>query len=154
MSLTIVVLLLAVAFTLILVEIFLIPGIGIPGLVGAALLLTALVLAYTLPYPTGHWVLGATALVSAALVVVALRSKTWDKMTQKVEITGRAGAEHSELRIGDHGLCVGRLSPSGKARFSEKEYEVSSTGPLIEAGTAIEIVTIEPHKITVIPLTT
>ena len=57
MSVTIVILLLVAAIALILIEIFLIPGVGIPGIIGLALMAVALFLGYSIDTTTGHFTL-------------------------------------------------------------------------------------------------
>ena len=54
MTVTLVILLLLAAITLILIEILIIPGIGITGVGGLILMLSALVIAYNIDAITGH----------------------------------------------------------------------------------------------------
>lgn len=152
MSLTIVILLLCIAFGLILIEIFLIPGVGIPGIAGVVLKVSALVLAYQIDDITGHYTLGVTALISVGLIALALRSKTWEKISQKEEIRGRAGAAVHDLKAGDRGITVGRLNPIGNVRFGDVLFEARSKGDYIPEKCTVEIVTIEGTKITVKPI--
>jgi len=152
LSLTLVILLLCIAIGLILIEIFLIPGVGIPGIAGIVLMAGALIMAYRIDPITGHYTLAATALASVALVILSLRAKTWDRMSQKEEIKGRVNTDVSELKTGDRGMTIGRLNPTGKVRFGENLYEVRSRGDYIAEQCPVEIINIEGTKITVKPI--
>lgn len=149
MSATIVILLLALAIGLILIEIFLIPGVGIPGIAGAVLMFICLVMAYKVSTTFGHYTLLGTAVVSAALVALAFRSKTWDKLSLKSDIDARVEHPLYSLKVGDSGEAISRLNPMGKALINEHFFEVSTKGEYIDAHSSIEITNIEGNKIIV-----
>jgi membrane-bound ClpP family serine protease len=151
LTVNILILLIAIAIGLILIEIFLIPGVGIPGIVGAVLLIVALVLAYQISGMVGHIALVVTGIISIGLVYLAFQAKTWDKLSQKEEITSKVESHTDELNIGDKGQTISRLSPMGKVMFNEAFFEVSSKGEYIEENTQVEIANIEGSKIIVIP---
>lgn len=152
MSLTVVILLLAVAIGLVLLEIFFVPGVGIPGIIGAVLMIISLVLAYQLSTTIGHYTLGATGTVSILLLILAFRSKTWDRLSQKEEIRSHVTTTTDQLKIGQHGTAISRLNPIGNVRFGEELCEARSRGNFIDAGTSVEIVNIEGIKVTVKPI--
>lgn len=149
MSASIVILLLIIAIGLVLIEIFLIPGIGIAGIAGALLMITSLVLAYQVGTTFGHYVLTATGLISIGLVLMAFRSKTWDRLSLKSDIQSKVENPALLLSVGDKGKSISRLNPMGKALFNDKYIEVSSKGAYIGANSEIEIVQIDSNKITV-----
>lgn len=95
------------------------------------------------------------ALVVVAIVMYALRGKTWKKAALSEAIDSSALSKESEsLRIGDKGVTVTRLSPSGNATFGELTCEVKSLDNIIEAGAEVEIALIEDNKIFVKPYKT
>lgn len=147
MTVTIIILLLIIAIGLILIEIFLVPGVGIPGIAGTLLLLITLVLSYQIDRTTGHYTLVATCISSAFLIWLTFRSKTWDRLSQKAEITAKVQSNTDHLNVGDQGLTLSRLSPAGTARFGEYDAEVNSREEFIDAQTRVEIITIEGNKI-------
>lgn len=149
MSASIVILLLVIAIGLVLIEIFLIPGIGIAGIAGALLMITSLVLAYQVGTTFGHYVLTATGLISIGLVLMAFRSKTWDRLSLKSDIQSKVENPALLLSVGDKGKSISWLNPMGKALFNDKYIEVSSKGAYIDANSEIEIVQIDSNKITV-----
>lgn len=150
MSATIVILLLVIAIGLVLIEIFLVPGVGIPGIAGAVLMIVSLVMAYRVGTTFGHYTLAATGVVSIGLVALAFRSKTWEKLSLKSGIDSKVARPIDGLNVGDIGEAISRLNPMGKAMFNDHFFEVSSKGDYIEAHSSIEIVNIEGSKITVI----
>jgi membrane-bound ClpP family serine protease len=152
MTASIVILLLIIAIGLVLIEIFLIPGIGIAGIAGALLMITSLVLAYEVGVTFGHYVLASTGIISVGLVILAFHTKTWDRLSLKSDIHSKVDNPAVMLTVGDKGKTVGRLNPTGKALFNDKYIEVSSKGAYIEPETEIEIVQIDANKITVIQI--
>ncbi len=152
MTITLLVLLLLTAISLILLEIFVIPGVGIPGLAGIVLLLACIYLAYTIDNFTGHVTLAATGIVSVILVFVSLNAKTWDRFSQKREITSKVTSNELNVAVGEQGIALGRMNPMGKARFGEEILEVQSRGGYIEANGTVEIIKIDGRKIYVKPI--
>lgn len=152
MSASIVILLLLIAIGLVLMEIFLIPGIGIAGVAGAVLMITSLILAYEVGTTFGHYVLASTGVISVGLVLLAFRTKTWDRLSLKSDIHSKVDNPALLLTVGDKGKTVSRLNPMGKALFNNKYIEVSSKGAYIETNSEIEIVQIDANKITVIQI--
>jgi membrane-bound ClpP family serine protease len=152
MSASIVILLLIIAIGLVLIEIFLIPGIGIAGIAGAILMITSLVLAYEVGTAFGHYVLAGTGLISIGLVLLAFRTKTWDRLSLKSDIHSKVDNHATNLSLGERGKTVSRLNPMGKAMFNNTYFEVSSKGAYIEADSEIEIVQVDHNKIIVIQI--
>lgn len=150
MSPTIIILLLVIAIGLVLIEIFLVPGVGIPGIAGAVLMLACLFLAYNMSPAFGNYTLAATGLISIGLVLLAFRAKTWQKLSLKSGIDSKVDRPTEGLAVGDVGEAISRLNPMGKAMFNEHFYEVSSKGEYIDAHSSVEITNIEGTKITVI----
>ncbi len=151
MTLTIVILLLLVSIALILVEIFLIPGVGIPVIAGLVLLGVTLFSAYSIDTTTGHITLAASLVVSAGLIALAFRSKTWSKMSVKDEIRSKVIIDTTQLEIGQEGKTQTRLNPIGNVLFNDQQLEARSNGEFIDDHTKVEIVNIEGNKITVKP---
>jgi len=150
MTPTIIILLLVIAIGLVLVEIFLVPGVGIPGIAGALLMITSLFLAYDISARFGHFTLAGTAVASVLLIILAFRSTTWEKLSLKSGIDSKVERPIDGLSIGDIGEAISRLNPMGKAMFNDHFFEVNSKGDYIEAHASVEIVNIEGNNITVI----
>jgi membrane-bound ClpP family serine protease len=151
MTITLIVTIIAIALALLLLEILVVPGVGIPGIAGSVMLVIGVIIAYKIDAFTGHVTLGATGLISIGLGFLAFNNKTWDKMASKGEITSRVS--HNELSVlaGTKGKAISRLNPTGNAMINETQFEVSTRGEYIEEGSAIEVLKVEFNKIIVIP---
>jgi len=145
----VVVTLILIGLAFLLLEILVIPGTGVAGIIGFILIGIGVWQAYVY-YGTvsGHWVLAGTFVATIAVLVLSLRSKTWRKVMLKSEIDGRVNlVDEINLKKGDEGKTVSRLAPMGKALFGTEYYEVKTQGDFIDPGTEVIIEKIEDHKI-------
>ena len=151
MTWTIIAILIAVGFLFLLLEILVLPGTNIAGVVGFALLAFGIWQAYAVyGGMAGTLTLLGTLFLSALTLYYALKSKTWDKAALHKNIDSRVNVVDSEkIKVGDKGKTVSRLAPMGKAEFGEEYYEVNAMGQFIDPGTEIEVVKIENNQITV-----
>ena len=143
--------LILVGVILILVEILLIPGIGIAGILGLASICGSAYYAFAHLGPwTGVIVTVVNIALLAVLICYALRGKTWKRLELDTVIDKHIKEE--EVAVGDRGMAATRLGPIGSARINDKSYEVTSLEGMIDAGTRVEIVHIEHNKIYVRPV--
>ena len=143
--------LILVGIILILVEILLIPGIGIAGILGLASICGSAYYAFAHLGPwTGVIVRVVNIALLAVLIFYALRGKTWKRLELDTVIDKHIKEE--EVAVGDRGMAATRLGPIGTARINDKSYEVTSLEGMIDAGTRVEIVHIENNKIYVKPV--
>jgi len=152
MSLTIVILLLGIGIGLLMIEIFLVPGIGIAGIVGAVVMIVGLVFAYQIDNTTGHVSLVITGSLSTILTVFAFRANTWKIFSLDSSIDSKVHNVTEGLSVGDEGKTISRLSPMGSARFGEELVEVTSYGEFIDQNTPVRIARIEKDKIYIKPI--
>ena len=131
---------------LILAEIFLIPGIGIAGVLGVLSLCGSCWYAFAYMSPlTGAVATIVNVVLLTVLLCYAFRAKTWKKLELSTVIDN---AESEEKACGgDKGKTVTRLCPMGTARIGNKNYEVTAFEGMIDAGTPVEVVHIENNKI-------
>lgn len=143
--------LILVGIILILVEILLIPGVGIAGILGLASICGSAYYAFAHLGPwTGVIVTVVNIALLAVLIFYALRGKTWKRLELDTVIDKHIKEE--EVAVGDRGMAATRLGPIGTARINDKSYEVTSLEGMIDAGTRVEIVHIENNKIYVKPV--
>ena len=126
---------------LFIIEVFLLPGISIAGIISAVCLLYANYYAFdtmgTLP--------GCITLVISAIGVIAItiwfmRSKTVDKLSLKKTIDYKPEPlKGLNLKAGDEGIALTRLALIGNAEFNGNIIEVRSTGDFIEEKSKIRI---------------
>lgn len=141
MSLTIIIVLFALALVLCLVEVFLVPGFGVCGVVSAVCAVAGVVTTYlTMGYWMGLIVTGLVLIIGALLLYWVMHSKQLEKASLHAVIDSTvATEEQSRVNVGDHGVALTRLALVGNARFGDVEVEVRSASGFIEEGTPIVI---------------
>ncbi len=146
---TIILVLVGVGLLMVLLEILVIPGGGLAGLIGFGLMSFAVYLAFVhLGSKEGFIALGVTVAVNVTALIFALRPKTWDKAMLKTNIDARVNViDEEKLKIGDVGLTISRCAPVGKAVFNNEFYEVHARSEYIDEDQEIEIIKIEDNKI-------
>jgi membrane-bound ClpP family serine protease len=149
----VVVTLILIGLAFLLLEILVIPGTGVAGIVGFILLGIGVWQAYSYyGSVTGHWVLGGTIVGTVVVLAYSLRAKTWRRIALKSEIDSRVNViDEENLKPGDEGKSISRLVPGGKAMINNEFYEVRTMGEFIDEGVEIVIEKIEDHKIFVKP---
>ena len=144
--------LIVIGFILLLIELMIIPGFGVTGILGIASLVGGIVLAYTAHSAiTGHIILACTLVLSAALLWYALQPKTWNKFTLKENINAQVNnnAEDKGIVVGMQGISLTRLVPIGKIRVNGVETEATARDGIIDAQQKVEIVKTEGVKVIV-----
>jgi membrane-bound serine protease (ClpP class) len=152
------------------VEIFVIPGFGVAGILGIVLIFTGMVLAlqgFTLPDPELPWELDifihniisvlAICTFSMLLSILAFRY-----LLPHIPIAGRGpflnatlknshadSFESMGINIGDKGVALSLLRPSGKADFNGNRVDVLSQSEYINKGEMIEVIELTKNKIIV-----
>ena len=151
----IVVSLLVLGVILMLVEMLLIPGIGVAGFLSLGSLGAACWYAFTAISTTaGWWTSLAAVLLLGVMLFFILRAKTWRRFELKTEVTSRMGTEARDVKVGDCGIAYTRLAPMGTGRFGTVSCEVKSyDNQMIAAGTPVEVVAVEENKPLVKPIT-
>ena len=142
MDITVVIVLLLVGVALMLIEIFLIPGLSIAGIGGIIFLGGAVFYAYYfLGSTAGHLVMLSAVILMGVSIWIFLKLKILEKMSLKTEIDGKndplAGFVLNE---GDEGVTVSRLAPMGKVRINGQVAEAKSADDFIDEDTEIVIV--------------
>lgn len=142
-----------VGLVLLLSEIFLIPGVGVAGVLGVLSLGGACYYVfYEFGVLAGAIFTAAILVVLIALIIYTIKSRAWKKLALDTSIDSKVqNIEEAPLAVGDSGRAVTRLAPIGTARFDGKSYEVKSLEGMIDAGTEVEIVMFEDNKIYVKP---
>ncbi len=103
MNIAIVVVLTLVGVLLLVVELFLIPGVGLAGLLGVGALAGAVAWAYVMISSlAGHITLGAAVLLTLMGIVVFARSRALDKMALDTKID-------SSVKLADPGKKITKL---------------------------------------------
>lgn len=150
---TLLIALVVIGLLFLLLEILVIPGTTVAGIIGSALIVIAIWQAYDqYGSQTGVVFLGSTVLLSVVTLYFSLKGRTWKRLMLNTEVDGKV--DHFEKyrpKEGDEGVTVSRLSPMGKARFNDDYYEVKSYGGYVDPNTEVVIKKIEHNKIIVKP---
>ena len=154
-----------------LMEIFVVPGFGIFGLGGGALVLASLILAsQTFVWPRNEYQVGqleqsllAIAGAGMGLIAIAVllrkrlpRSPFLGRMMLKPPVGEEAEAirrrealvDLDDLR-GQQGTTTTQLTPGGKARFGDVLVDVIADGEVISRGARVEVVSVQGSRVLV-----
>ncbi|MBW1962972.1 MAG: hypothetical protein JRJ04_16130 [Deltaproteobacteria bacterium] len=163
-------LLLILGFILLGFEVFVIPGFGIAGIAGILFIAAGAILAFqdfVIPDPSLPWeaelliknvlhVLGAFF----AAIVVALIFLRYILPRFSVVVDGpyldttlkgsRADSrEAGRAKIGDVGIAMTFLRPSGKAKIRDDIFDVITEGEFIDKGTSLKVLEIKGNRVIV-----
>lgn len=146
---TIIIALIVVGLLMVLLEILVIPGMGVAGIFGFALMAIAVFLSYSRIGTTeGHIVLVGTIAFNLLFLVLALRSKTWNRFMLKKNVDSRVNIfDESGIKAGDTGTTISRCAPSGKALINNEFYEVHARSEFIDEDQLVEVIKVEHNKI-------
>jgi len=136
---------------LLILELLVVPGTTVVGVVGFILMAVGIWFSYT-NYGTtaGSLALVSTGIISVTAVYYSLKSNTWERAKLHASVDSKVNTEADKLNVGDIGQTISRINPMGKAVFNHEFYEVSSFGELIDEEKEIKIVDIVGSKITVV----
>lgn len=174
--------LLVIGIILVAIEIFVIPGFGFVGLIGGVLILASFVGTFVPPEPTpgdgwfpplfdwptldATWTALKTGIMviasSIILAVVGLlllarylpQLPGGGLMPANPDVTtllhDEPHADHA--LVGEIGVVIGPLKPSGQVRFGQEVVDVTSQGEYIETGRRVQVIKREGMTIIVRPL--
>ncbi len=154
MTWTIIAVLIIVGFLFLLLEILVLPGTNVAGIIGFVLIAVGVYQAYE-GYGTtaGTITLGGTLVASVLALYYSLKSNTWDKAALKAEIDGKVNLiDETTIKAGDKGQAISRLAPMGKAMINGKYFEVKTNGEYVDENTKIRVIEIDHNKIWVEPI--
>lgn len=146
------------------IEVFVIPGQGVLGFVGGAMMFASLFLAlggsletrgydsFILPLYTLAGSLLGLAIIIALVVRYMPTSSAFSRLIlQSATAPALSDAQIAEGRalLGAHGVALTTLRPAGTAVVGERRYDVITEGEYIAAGEPIYIVRVEGTKVVV-----
>ena len=152
---------------LVIVEIFLVPGTVIAGLLGAFLILGSVLWAMVDHWPSQPGTLGAVDFekpmlnlllgVGGAAVFAGIFAKLLPHTSfyRKLVLVGEPSGSAlpvttaPAVKLADIGTASTTLRPAGKAIFAGQPVDVMSDGTFIEAGTSVRVTLIEGAKVVV-----
>jgi membrane-bound serine protease (ClpP class) len=159
------ILLVALGLILLALEIFVLPGFGVAGVLGIVALLAGLALSLVGAGATGAlvvWAVGRVALslliaIGASLILLRLvphlpYGRTLVLATDLDARAGYASAPETDRKwVGARGTAATPLRPAGIAWLQGERVDVVSQGDYIEADVPIEVVRVDGNRIVVRP---
>lgn len=141
------------------VEMFILPGFGVAGVVGIAAIIGSMVLAMIGGHPTSADVAQALAVLGASIFITAAVTYAW---LRHLPNSGRfsglllKGAGHradgftsaisrTEL-VGTTGVALTDLRPAGAARIGEERLDVVTEGEYVPRGSAVQLVRSDGYR--------
>lgn len=158
-------------------EVFVIPGFGIAGISGIALILVALVGTFVpnepgtapMSWPTlqstwdaikiGIITLSSSTVIAIFGIILMAKYLPQAPLANRVLLSNPDGAALAiddpaagAAELGDVGVVVGDLKPAGQARFGQRIVEVTAQGEYVDAGTRVQVIKHEGLSVLVRPL--
>jgi membrane-bound serine protease (ClpP class) len=145
------------------VEIFLIPGFGIAGILGILALMGGLGMSLIGAGATWDTLLSALGRVSVSILLAILATLILlrffphlpygRRLILETNLQAQEGYESSPVAdhrwLGKQGKAISDLHPSGIARFDGERVDVISDGTFIQAGQPLEVVRVDGNRVVV-----
>lgn len=149
----IIVVLMAIAILLLILELFFLPGVSVAGFASVVFYGVALYYAFS----RMGMVVGITALAVAVILTIFIiwyfmRSRTLDKMSLHTNIESTAPTRVNErVQVGDSGVTLSRLNPMGRVLVGDVTVEARSFD-YIDEGVKVRITKVEATTVMVEPV--
>ena len=154
MTLAVVIAILAIGLLLVFLELFLIPGTTLFGVIGGVALIIGIIMVYM--YYGNKWgnlTTGTVFVLVIICVIAGFKVIQSNSLAMKAEITSKVNVLEKDLyTVGNSGITASELRPGGKALFNGNRIEVFSMGEYIPRDIPIEIIKITNDKIFVNPV--
>lgn len=140
-------------------ELHVVPGHGAPGVIGGAVLLLSILLAFGTPMIFVAMQTVATAIVvTIILFYLATRIFPENAWIAKLTFAGAQGADYVTSAdytsfAGKSGVAASYLRPAGVALIDGQRVDVLTQGEFIQEGTPIRVTRVEGARIFVEPVT-
>ena len=148
-----------VGILLLLIEIFLIPGFGIIGILGISCVMISFFAAFGMEnIESAISVISVSMLVSATLIILLTiyilpKSTMFKKIMLTAQNTKTDGfsshVKHDVELLHKRGVAYSTLRPAGSVMVEGKRYDVVADGDFIQQGEEIEVTQVDGLKITV-----
>ncbi len=146
----IVLMLVVIGFVLLILEFLVLPGVNVAGIIGFACVCFGVYLGYKFfGTKAGHFILLATAVGGFVVTWYALRTQTWKRLSLNSSIDSTVEGVDESVKVGDCGICLGRLAPMGKVKVGDTVVEALSQSGYIDSHAEVEVVKVNKDKIIV-----
>ncbi|MFQ5491895.1 MAG: nodulation protein NfeD [Phycisphaerae bacterium] len=162
---------------LLLLEIFVVPGFGLPGIAGILMILMGMFWTFVpaepgpwhvVPTMEGTWQAIRQGFFSMVMALVASLIAMWylskwlpqSGIGRKLILDAEAVREQDlgielttvaqpSLNVGDRGIAISTLRPAGKARIRGEAHDVVTEGEMIDQGGPLEIIDVQGNRVVV-----
>jgi membrane-bound ClpP family serine protease len=151
MTILVIIFLVILGLFLLLLEFAVIPGVTIAGIGGVIMLIGSVYLGFSRFGTLGGMITLMAILVTGPFMFYYFfRSKAGRKLVLDTNIEGRVEQfDASKIGVGDQGITLGRLAPSGKVKVGTQTMEARSTGAFIDPNQPVRVVKILSNTIIV-----
>jgi membrane-bound ClpP family serine protease len=148
----IIIVLLALAIFLLILELFFLPGLSVAGFLSIVFYGVALYYAFSyMGMVVGIITLAVAILLTVLIIWYFMRSRTLDRMSLHTNIDATAPTEvASNIQVGDEGVTLSRLNPMGRVLLGNTTAEARAYD-FIEENTPVVVTKIERTTIYVEP---
>ena len=147
-----------IGVALLLLELFVIPGFGIAGIAGIALMLGSVFFVFRSAYKfeTAMFTM-SSAIILAFVLAIGLsyllpKTRTWNHLVLSAAMDSGSGfhsapREDFQRYVGKTGIALTPLRPAGTVRVDDKRLDVVTAGDFIMRETPVKIINVEGSKI-------
>ncbi len=148
-----VIILIGIGLLLIVLELIVVPGTTVVGIVGLICLAVGVYLSFQFfGVRIGWTVLVGSSVTGFGILIYTLRSRAWERFTLKRSIDSKVNEEFPlNLQVGEVGEAISALRPMGNADFNSRIVEVRSHGNYVKTGRKVQIVKIDNNIVLVEP---
>lgn len=135
---------------LLFIELAIIPGLGIAGVLGLGAIAGSCYLSFAnISTTAGIMIILINIILATIVVMLTLRKKTWKRFSLDTNIDAKIDTPIKEkgVSVGDTGTAITRLAPSGTAIINGNTLEVTTRGALIDPQKNIEVTEISTNKV-------
>lgn len=139
---------------LVIAEIIFVPGTTLVGIIGVGFMIAGVVSSFSYFGQQGGWItLGGTVIASAVITYYAFKANVWGKFSLKMSSSGKVNEGVLEgITVGQEGIAISSLRPSGKAEINDKTFEVKTLGAFVDSGSKVRIIKVNTNQIIVEPI--
>ncbi len=152
MTAAVIALIICAGIIFIAIELFLVPGFSVPGLVGIAMIGYGVYKAH-IEYGMAGMLLSVVISIAAAAILVRLSLKS--RIAKKIGLDYNVGDAHANddysTLLGCNGVTLTALRPAGIALIDGKRSDVVTVGDYIGKDIEIEVIEVEGSRIVVGP---
>lgn len=146
------ILLIATGFALILIEVYLVPGFNVIGILGALVIVFAIGYVYSESGLVGGTLALAAALAGGGLLGYVLwTSGAWNRFILATNLRKDEGVRarehaHRSRHLGKSGVALTPLRPTGIVEVEGERIEVVTEGEFIAAGSQVRVVAMDRRR--------